>query len=147
MFSCAIRIAQDRIVRSWSQVSAFQHYSNLPLASSLSQSLYSPIPRPYPPFGSNSSSLHPTTLCPDSLLPLLPVIPTRAFWALPVTLPVNHTFHFGSPPNAYTGPVIHCLPPCLFRPSSVLQTSAGPGLLIPSAFYTPLPSTNPAAVN
>ena len=34
---------------SWSQVSAFQHYSNLPLASSLSQSLYSSSPpRPYP---------------------------------------------------------------------------------------------------
>ena len=28
-------------------------------------------------------------------------------------------------------------PPCPFRPSSVLQTSVGPGLLIPSAFCTP----------
>ena len=33
---------------SWSQVSAFQHYCNIPLASSLSQSLYS-SPKPYPP--------------------------------------------------------------------------------------------------
>ena len=28
-------------------------------------------------------------------------------------------------------------PPCPFRPSSILQTSVGPGLLMPSAFYTP----------
>ena len=47
---------------------------------------------------------------------------------------------------------VHCLhrsphslsSPCPFRPSSILQTSVGPGLLIPSAFFTlPLPSTNP----
>ena len=34
-------------------------------------------------------------------------------------------------------------PPCPFRPSSIRQTSVGPVLLIPSAFYTPLPSTTP----
>ena len=51
---------------------------------------------------------------------------------------------------------VPCPPPTLvlsftvpivpFHPSSVLQTSVDPGLLIPSAFYTPpppLPSTNP----
>ena len=49
---------------SWSQVSAFQHYRNPPLASSLSQSLhFSSQPYP-PPFGSNPSSLPPTTLFP-----------------------------------------------------------------------------------
>ena len=36
------------VLCSWSQVSAFQHYNNLPLTSSLSQSLSSP-PRPYTP--------------------------------------------------------------------------------------------------
>ena len=51
----------------------------------------------------------------------------------------NHAFHFGSLSTAYTGPVIHCLSPCPYRPSSVLQTSVGPGLLIPSAFYPPTP--------
>ena len=55
---------------SWSQVSVFQHYRNLPLASSRSQSLYSsPPPPPYPPFGSNPSP-PPPTLCPR--LPPLP---------------------------------------------------------------------------
>ena len=48
---------------------------------------------------------------------------------------------------------VPCPPPTLvlsftvpivpFHPSSVLQTSVDPGLLIPSAFYTPPPSTNP----
>ena len=126
---------------SWSQVSAFQHYHNITLASSLSQSLYSPPPPPpprsYPPFGSNPSSLRPTTLCPDSRLPPPPLHPGPGLLDLPVTLPVNHAFHFSSPSTAYTGPVIHCLSPCPYRPPSVLQTSVGPGLLIPSAFYTP----------
>ena len=54
-----------------------------------------------------------------------------------MALPGNHTFHFVSPSTASTGPVIHCLPTCPFHPSSVLQTSVGPGLLTPSAFYTP----------
>ena len=57
-------------------------------------------PSPYYPMPTTSSS------------PLLPFIPDRAFWTIPVTLPVTHTFHFGSPSTAYTGPVIHCLPPC-----------------------------------
>ena len=67
--------------------------------------------------------------------PLPRFIPARAFWTLPVTLPINHTFRFR----------IHCLhwsrhslsAPCPFWVSSVLETSVGPGLLIPSAFYTP----------
>ena len=73
----------DRAQCSWSQVSAFQHYSNLPLASSLSQPLYS-SPRPYPTFGSNPSSLPPTTLCPrlpppHPLPPLIPPGPPGPF--------------------------------------------------------------------
>ena len=48
-------------------------------------------------------------------------------------------FSIPHPPLIHTGPIIHCLPPCPFRPSSVLQTSVGPGLLIPSVFYTPPP--------
>ena len=40
------------------------HYSNLPLASSLSQSLYSPQVLPPTTIGSNPSSLPTTTLCP-----------------------------------------------------------------------------------
>ena len=107
-------------------------------------SRYTPPPKPYLPFGSNPSPPPPPPIlpyAPDSLLSPPPFIPARAFWTLPVTLPVTHTFHFGSPSTAYTGPVIHCLPPCSFRPSSVPQTSVSPGLLIPSAFYTPLPTT------
>ena len=48
----------------------------------------------------------------DSLLPPSPFIPAQAFLTFPVALPVNHTFQFGSPSTAYTGPVIHCLPSC-----------------------------------
>ena len=122
---------------SWSQVSAFQHYSNLPLASSISQSLYS-SPHALPPLSD--------LICRHSpLLPfaLPPFIPAQAFWTLPVVLPANHTFHFGSSSTAYTGTVIHCLLLCPFRPLSILQTSVGSGLLIPFTFYTPLPSTTP----
>ena len=97
-------------------------------------SRYTPPPGPTPPFGSNPSSLPLLSYAPSSPLP--PFIPTRAFWTLQVALPVNHTFRFDSPSTAYTGPIIHCLPPCPFRLSSVLQTSVGSGL-IPSAFYTP----------
>ena len=32
--------------------------------------------------------------------------------------PISHTFHFCSPSTTYTGPVIHCLPPCPFHPTS-----------------------------
>ena len=109
---------------------------NLPLASSLSQSLYS-SPRPYPPpppFGSNPSSLTPTTLCP--LLPPSPFIPARAFCTLPVTLPVNHTSISVPRPPPTVVPSFTS-PPCPFRQSSILQTSVSPGLLIPCAFYTP----------
>ena len=126
-----------RIV-SCAVLSAFQHYSNLPLASSLSQSLYS-SPRSYP-LPSWVLIRRPSPLlpfAPDSLIPLPPFILAWAFWTLPVTLPVNHTFHFSSLFTAYTGPVIHCLPLCPFRPSSVFQTSVCPGFLIPFAFYTP----------
>ena len=91
----------------------------------------------------------PTTLCPR--LPPAPFIPAWAFWFLQVAFPVNHTFRFGSPSTAYTSPVIHCLPLCPFHPSSVLQASIGPGLLIPPPppppppphFTLLLPSTNP----
>ena len=38
----------SRMLCSWSQVSAFQHYCNLPLTSSLNQSLYA-HPHPHPP--------------------------------------------------------------------------------------------------
>ena len=107
-----------------------------------SQSLYSsPKPCPPSPFGSNPSPLPLLPYAPNSLLP--PFIPTRAFWTVQVAIPVNHTFRFDSPSTTYTGPIIHCLPPCPFCPSSFNQTSVGPGLLICSAFYTPLPSTNP----
>ena len=89
---------------SWSQVSTFQHYCNLPLVSSLRQSLYS-SPRPYPPPHPLSIRIRrPSPLlpyAPDFLLPPSPFIRARAFWTLPVTLPVNHTFHFGSPPTTY----------------------------------------------
>ena len=99
---------------------------------------YTPSPRPYPPLGSNPSSLPPTTLCPRLLPPPFPLPPGPSLLdPSSDTPPVNHTFHFGSPSTAYTGPVIHCLPPCPFCLSSVLQTSIGPGLLIASAFYTP----------
>ena len=91
------------------------------------------ICRPPPP----PSTLPP--YAPSSLLPFPLFIPTRAFWTLPATTPVNHTLHFGSPSTAYTGSVIHCLPPCPFRPSSVLQTNVGTWLLIPSTFYPPPP--------
>ena len=131
--------AQVRARCSWSQVSAFQHYGNIPLASSPSQSLYSPPPpppppQPYPHFGYNPSSLPLLPYALDSLLPPFP----------PSSRPrPSGPFHFGSPSTAYTGPCHSLSPPCLFRPSSVLQTSVDPGLLIPSAFYTPLPSTTP----
>ena len=85
---------------------------------------------------------HPSPLLPYAPDSLLPFIPARAFWTLQAALPVNHTFCFSSPSTAYTCLVIDCPPPCLSHPSSVLQTSVGPGLLIPSAFYPP-PSTNP----
>ena len=105
---------------SWSQVSAFQHCCSIPLASSLSQLLYS-SPRPYPhPLSVLIRRLPLLPYAPDSLLPLPPFIPARPFWTLPVTLRVKHTFHFGSPSTAYTGPVIHCLPrvPSVRHPSS-----------------------------
>ena len=69
---------------------------------------------------------------PDSLLPPSPLHPGPGLQD-----PVNNTFRFGSLSTAYTGPVIHCPPLCPFCPSSVLQTSVDPGLLITSAFYTP----------
>ena len=69
---------EDHAWCSWSQVSTFQHYHNLPLASSLSQSLYS-SPRPYPPpthpIQFYSFVPLPTTLCPSSLLPPSPLHP------------------------------------------------------------------------
>ena len=93
------------------------------------------IPPTLPPAPSLSVLIHrPSPLlpyAPSSLLP--PFIPAQVFRAPQVALHVNHTFRFGSPTTAYTGPIIHCLPPCPFHPSSVLQTSV---LLIPSAFYT-----------
>ena len=83
---------------------------------------------------------------PDSLLPLPPLHPDRAFWTLPVTLPVNHTFHFGSPSTAYTGPVIHCLPvplPSVIRPPDQCRprTPYPFHILHPPAFNYPPPPT------
>ena len=91
-----------------------------------------PPPRPYPlsVLIRRPSPLLP--YAPSSLLPPPPFPPS----SLPVTLPVNHTFHFGSPSPPTLVPSF-TVSPCPFRPSSVLQTSVGPGLLIPSAFYTP----------
>ena len=120
---------------SWSQVSAFQHYRDLPLASSLSQSLYS-SPKPYPPFGSNPSYIPPTTLGPRLPPPLCPLHSGPGLLGPstpPAALPVDHTFRFGSPTIAYTGLLLSFA----VRPSSVLLTSVGPGFVIPSAFYTP----------
>ena len=74
---------------------------------------------------------------PDSLLPPSPPSsrpgPSEPFqWhSLSTTLPFRfpvHRLHWSH----------HSLsPPCPFRPSSIIQTSVGPGLLIPSEFYTP----------
>ena len=75
---------------------------------------------------------------PDSLLPPFPLHPGPGLQD-----PVNNTFRFGSLSTAYTGPVIHCPPLCPFRPSSILQTSVDPGLLITSAFYSPPPPPPP----
>ena len=134
-FSLSIRLKDSSILcrmSSWSQVSAFQHYSNLPLASSLSQSLYS-SPQALPPsFGSNPSSLPATTLCPRLPHPPSPLHPgpglldpssdTPCQPHLPFRFPV-HRLHWSR----------HSLsPPCPFRPSSIFQTSVGP-----SAFCTP----------
>ena len=66
---------------SRSQVSAFQHYSNIPLASSLSQSLDS-SPRPTPPFRFQSvvpPPYYPMPPAPASPHPP-PFISARAFW-------------------------------------------------------------------
>ena len=119
---------------SWSQVSAFQHYCNLPLTSSPSQSLY-PLPQPYPPFGSNPSSL---PLLPYALVSLFPFILARAFRTslvapssqphIPLPLPVYRLQWFSHS---------LCLPPRPFRPSSVLQTSVGLVLLAPTTCYIP----------
>ena len=80
-------------------------------------------------------------LTPSSPLP--PFIPAQAFWALPVTISVNHTFHFSSPSTAYTGPVIHCLSrdPSIRHPSS--RPVQAQDSLSPPHFTFPLPSTNP----
>ena len=65
--------------------------------------------------------------------PLCPFCVTPCQQHLPFRFPV-HRLHWSC----------HSLSPlCPFRPSSILQTSVDPGLLITSAFYTPLPSTNP----
>ena len=51
--------------------------------------------------------------------------------SLSTTLPFRFLVH----PLHWSG---HSLsPPCPFRPSSILQTSVGPRLLIPPAFHTP----------
>ena len=118
------------------------YFSTIATSHSISQSLYfpppPPPPRPYPPpFGSNPSSpppYYPMPSTPSSPLP--PFILARAFWTLPVTLPVNHT-SISVPRRPPTLVPSFTVSPYPFRPSSILQTSVGPGLLIPSAFYTP----------
>ena len=105
-------------------------------------------PGPTLPFSSNPSPPPPYTppppppppphlsYAPDSLLPLPPSSrpgPSEPFqWhslstTLPFPFPV-HRIHWSR----------HSLSPlCPFCPSSILQTSVCPGLLIPSAFYIP----------
>ena len=93
---------------SWSQVSPFQDYRNLPLASSLSQSLYS-HPHQTHPRRFESLVLPPTTLCPRTPPPPFPLHP--------------------GPGLLDPSSGIPCQSPCPFRPSSILQTNVGPFLL------------------
>ena len=98
---------------------AFQHYCNLPLASSLSQSL------PPPPRSVLIS-------CPSPLLTYAPGPPGPSRGP-----PVDHHFHSSFIAPAYTGPVFHCPPLSSFHLSSILLTSVGSIFVIPSALYTP----------
>ena len=98
---------------------------------------------PPPPFGSNPSSLppyYPMPPTPSSPSPrFIPTGPSGPFqWHSLSTTP---SISVPRPPPTLVPSFT--VSPCPFRPSSVLQTSVGPGLLIPSTFYTPLPSTNP----
>ena len=82
---------------------------------------FSPLLPHAPDSPLSPSPLHPGRglLDPSSGTPCQPHLPFR--------FPVHH-LHWSR----------HSLsPPCPFRPSSILHTSVGPRLLIPSAFYTP----------
>ena len=126
---------RDRARCSWSQVSAFQHYNNLPLASSLSQSLYSSPqalhppsvlirrPSPYYPMPPTPTLPHPTSFSPR---------PSGPFPCM--VSPVDHHFRSGFISLAYTGSFFHCPPLSPFRPSSVLLTSVGSAFIIPFCF-------------
>ena len=121
-----------------SQVSAFQHYLNLPLTSSLIQSLHA-----FPSFGSNPSSLPLTTLCPPLPPPSFPPSSwpglSRPPWWHSL---VSHTFRFYSQSATYTALFSRRslrLPPHSFHPSSVFQIAHSACCIPPCPHLTPLP--------
>ena len=125
-----MRGAPDRRSPHFSTIATSHGFFPKPVAILLPQALP-------PSFGSKSVAPPPNyPMPPTPSSPLPPFIPTRALWTLPVTLPVNRTSIsvLRPPPTLVQS---FTVPPCPFRPSSIPQTSVGPGLLIPSAFYTP----------
>ena len=136
---------------SWSQVSAFQHYRNLPLTTLIlpppPPNTTTPCPPPPPPppqLGTNIRPPH--TLGSSSLLLPRPHSsrhnPSRLLW---LHSPVSDIVRPCPLTNAYTGPIsliatpTRRLPPEPFCPFFI-QTSAGPVLQAPYASYIPLPS-------
>ena len=100
-------------------------------------SVTKPRPPPCPPSGTNPVPLPPTTLCPDSLLPPSPFHPGPGLQDPSSVTPCQQHLPFRFPVHRLHWSCHSLSPLCPFRPSSVLQTSVDPGLLIPSAFYTP----------
>ena len=114
-----------------------EYYSNLPLASPLSQSLYS-SPQALPhSFGSNPSPLPYYSMLPPPSSPLSPLHPGPSLLDPSSDTPCQPHLPFRFPVHRLHWSRHSLSSPCPFRPSYVLQTSVGPGLLIPSALYTP----------
>ena len=80
---------------------------------------------------------------PDSLLPPTPFHTGPGLLDPSSDTPCQPHFPFRFPVHRLHWSRHSLSPPCPFHPSSVLQTSVGPGLLIPSAFYTPPPPPPP----
>ena len=128
---------------SWSQVSTFQHYRNLPLASSLSQSLYSSHQALPPTFDSNPSSPPPTQY---TRLPSHPFPPSS--WPGPPGPFQQHSL-------STTPSILAPRPPPTLVPSFTVSPVPFPSVIHPPdqcrprtphpirPLHSPFPSTNP----
>ena len=121
---------------------AFQHHCNLPLASSLSQSLPPPPPPPPPtpppppnppPFGSNQLSLPPINLCPRPSGPL-PWSPCRPPLPFQLHSSCLHWSRLSLSPAEFLPSVIHPADQCRLNIRYPLRS-----LHSPCPTLTPLP--------